>query len=185
MTEAQQNLRAAIARIAAGAATRSDSLRSVIAVGNQQIAVLTAENELENANATLTRLVGTPFVVTAVEADTGLVVPVATSPAELTAMLETIPSIRAARATLDASQPPPERQDRVLSDVSRIFDAEERRVDGFDFGLGSPSPHDLNAPAETGSPASGVALKASRHPRPACPYRCSRPWREAILAQPC
>jgi outer membrane protein TolC len=72
LAEAQQNLRAANARIAAGAATRSDSLRSVIAVGNQQLAVLSAENDLQNANAALTRLVGTPFTVTAAEADTAL-----------------------------------------------------------------------------------------------------------------
>ena len=104
LAEAQQNLRAAVARIAAGAATRSDSLRSVIAVGNQQLAMLTAENDLENANATLSRLVGTPFAVTAVESDTGVVVVVNTTPAELTSMLETIPSVRAARASVEASR---------------------------------------------------------------------------------
>jgi outer membrane protein len=153
LTEAQQNLRAATARIAAGAATRSDSLRSVIAVGNQQIAVLTAENELENANATLTRLVGTPFVVTAVEADTGRVVPVATSPAELTAMLESIPTIRAARATLDAARATSRASKTAYyPDVSLSYSMRQNAVsNGFDFGLGSPSPARADCPpADTG-----------------------------------
>ncbi len=104
LEEAQQNLRAAVARIAAGAATRSDSLRSVIAVGNQQLAVLTAENDLENANATLTRLVGTPFMVTAVESDTGRLEPIGASLADLTGMLEATPAIRAAQASVTASR---------------------------------------------------------------------------------
>ena len=40
------DLRAANARLASGAATRSDSLRAIIAVGNQQLAVMTADNDL-------------------------------------------------------------------------------------------------------------------------------------------
>src|SRR5688572_15219310 len=43
LAEAQQNQRAANARIASGAATRSDSLRAVISVGNQQLAVMRSE----------------------------------------------------------------------------------------------------------------------------------------------
>lgn len=142
LAEAQQNLRAANARIAAGAATRSDSLRSVIAVGNQQLAVLTAANDLENANAALTRLVGTPFVVTAVEADTSVVEPVATSPAELNAMLETIPSVRAAGAALDASRATARASKTAYyPDVSVSFSMRKSAVsNGLDFGIGSPSP---------------------------------------------
>jgi outer membrane protein len=102
LAEAQQNLRAANARIAAGAATRSDSLRSVIAVGNQQLAVLSAENDLQNANAALTRLVGTPFTVTAAEADTALA-PVAADSAEMARFLETSPAVRAVQASLAAA----------------------------------------------------------------------------------
>lgn len=142
LTEAQQNLRAAVARIAAGAATRSDSLRSVIAVGNQQVAVLTAENDLENANAALTRLVGTPFAVTAVESDTGVVAPVATTPAELSAMLESIPTIRAARASLDAARSASlASKTAYYPDISLSYSMRQSAVsNGFDFGLGSPSP---------------------------------------------
>lgn len=70
LEQAQQQFRVAAARVAAGAATRSDSLRSVIQVGNAQLALLTAENNLRVANAALTRLVATPFTVTASPADT-------------------------------------------------------------------------------------------------------------------
>jgi outer membrane protein len=102
LEEATQNLRAAVARIAAGAATRSDSLRSVIAVGNQQLAVLTAETDLANANAALTRLVGTPFTVTAVQSDSVLP-PVSVDSAELAQFLLSSPTILAARASVSAA----------------------------------------------------------------------------------
>jgi outer membrane protein len=102
LTEAEQNQRAANARIASGAATRSDSLRAVILVGNQQLAVMTAENDLQNANAALTRLVGTPFTVTAAESDTALT-PVAVDSIELARLLDTSPAIRSAQASVAAA----------------------------------------------------------------------------------
>ena len=68
--QAVQQLSAASARVRAGAATMSDSLRSVIQVGNARLALLTAQNNVRVASATLTRLVGTPFLVTANPADT-------------------------------------------------------------------------------------------------------------------
>jgi outer membrane protein len=103
LTEAELNLRAATGRIASGAATRSDSLRAIIAVGNQQLAMLTAETDLQNANASLTRLVGTPFNVTAAAVDTLLVVPSLPDSAELIQYLETAPAVRAAQASVSAS----------------------------------------------------------------------------------
>lgn len=99
LTEAELNLRAATARIASGAATRSDSLRAIIAVGNQQLAVMTAENDLQNANAALTRLVGTPFGVTAADADSVLVATMPDS-AELARFLDSSPAIRAAEMSV-------------------------------------------------------------------------------------
>ena len=102
LAEAQQNLRAAVGRIAAGAATRSDSLRAIIAVGNQQLAVLSAENDLQNANAALTRLVGVNFTVTAADADTALA-PVAADSATLAQYLVTSPALRSAQASLSAA----------------------------------------------------------------------------------
>ena len=102
LEEAQQNLRAANARIASGAATRSDSLRAIIAVGNQQLAVMTAENDLQNANAALTRLVGTPFTVTASQSDSVLT-PVTVDSTELARLLDTSPAIRSAEASVAAA----------------------------------------------------------------------------------
>ncbi len=103
LNEAEQNLRAANARIASGAATRSDSLRAIIAVGNQQLAVLSAENDLQNANAALSRLVGVSFTVTAADADTALT-PVAADSAQLAQFLVSAPSIRTAQASLTAAR---------------------------------------------------------------------------------
>ena len=102
LAEAEQNLRAANARIASGAATRSDSLRAIISVGNQQLAVMTAETDLQNANAALTRLVGTPFTVTATESDTALT-PVAVDSVELARLLSSSPAIRSAQASVAAA----------------------------------------------------------------------------------
>lgn len=102
LAEAEQNLRAANARIASGAATRSDSLRAIIAVGNQQLAVMTAETDLQNANAALTRLVGTPFSVTAAPADSVLA-PMLPDSMELARYLDTSPAVRAAQASVSAA----------------------------------------------------------------------------------
>src|SRR5436190_5171784 len=68
--QANQQLRDASLRLRAGAATTSDSLRSIIQLGNAQLALLTAQNNLSVANATLTRLVASPRPVTAMASDT-------------------------------------------------------------------------------------------------------------------
>ena len=67
---AQQQLQTSIAKVNAGAANVSDSLRSVVQVGNAQLALLTAQSTYRTQNAALTRLVGTPYFVTADLADT-------------------------------------------------------------------------------------------------------------------
>jgi len=58
--QANLQLRAASLRLRAGVATTSDSLRSVIQLGNARLALLTAVNNLSLGNATLTRLVASP-----------------------------------------------------------------------------------------------------------------------------
>jgi outer membrane protein len=67
LAEAELQMRTATARMAAGAATKSDSLRTVIQIGNARLALITAQNALRTAEATLTRLVATPFAVTPAE----------------------------------------------------------------------------------------------------------------------
>jgi outer membrane protein len=52
-------------------ATVSDSLRAAIAVANARVAIATAVTNLASANATLSRLVASPLIVTADPADTG------------------------------------------------------------------------------------------------------------------
>ena len=70
LDEAQQGMRVSVAKVQAATATKSDSLRSLIQVGNARLALLTAQNDLRSANAALTRLVATPFTVTASPEDT-------------------------------------------------------------------------------------------------------------------
>lgn len=68
--QAEQQFRVSAARVAAGAATRSDSLRAIIQVGNARLALATAQNARNAAEAALTRLVASPTLVTASPADT-------------------------------------------------------------------------------------------------------------------
>nr|MBA3890917.1 TolC family protein [Gemmatimonadaceae bacterium] len=70
LEQAEQQQRAASARVRAGSATMSDSLRSIIAVGNARLAVLTAQNAVRTSSAALTRLVASPVPVTASATDT-------------------------------------------------------------------------------------------------------------------
>jgi outer membrane protein len=70
LQQADADMRAASARVRAGAATLSDSLRTVIEVGNARLALLTAQNNLRIASAALTRLVASPYLVTAATSDT-------------------------------------------------------------------------------------------------------------------
>lgn len=70
LEQAEAQMRAAVARVQAGAATMSDSLRSLIQVGNARLALLTAQNSVRVGSASLTRLVGTSFRVTANPIDT-------------------------------------------------------------------------------------------------------------------
>lgn len=70
LAAANAQLQTSIAKVNAGAANVSDSLRSVVQVGNAQLAILTAQNTFRTQSAALTRLVGTPYFVTADLSDT-------------------------------------------------------------------------------------------------------------------
>lgn len=67
---AKQQLDMTVAKVNAGAANIADSLNSVVQVGNAQLAILTAQQSLRTANAALTRLAGTTYIITATAADT-------------------------------------------------------------------------------------------------------------------
>ena len=55
---AEEQLKAAVVRLHAGTATRSDSLRSVVTLGNTRVALSQAEADLTAAEAELARLIG-------------------------------------------------------------------------------------------------------------------------------
>ena len=102
--QASQQLRAASLRLRAGAATTSDSLRSVIQLGNARLALLTAQNNLSLANATLTRLVASPRSITATPSDTidqRVVIP---SLAELQPLVEKAPAVEEAQAEVQSAK---------------------------------------------------------------------------------
>ena len=104
LDQAQAQLQAAAARVRAGAATLSDSLRSVIQVGNARLALLTAQNNLRIASAALTRLVAAPYLVTAEPNDT-LQLPFA--PIDSVALIQLArqgPAVEQATAQLIAAQ---------------------------------------------------------------------------------
>jgi outer membrane protein len=102
--QASQQLRAAGLRLRAGAATTSDSLRSMIQLGNARLAMLTARNNLSLANATLTRLVASPRTVTATPSDTldqRVVIP---SLASLEPLVQRAPAVEQAEAELESAK---------------------------------------------------------------------------------
>ncbi len=64
---AEQQLQEAINRLRNGSASRSDSLRSVVTLGNARLSLLQAQNTLANAEANLGRLVGAEERVSAID----------------------------------------------------------------------------------------------------------------------
>ena len=104
LEQAEQQLMASSARVAAGVATKSDSLRSAIQVGNARLAVLTAENDLRVANAALTRVSGSTTTVTAAPLDSTEAVVELPSDAELAALAEQGPAVRLAQANVEVAR---------------------------------------------------------------------------------
>lgn len=137
LEQAEQQLRAASARVRAGSATMSDSLRSVIAVGNARLAVLTAQNEVRTASAALTRLVASPVPVTASASDT--LEQIQYAPLDTTQILVLArqgPAVRQAEANYEAARANVRAaRGSYLPDVSLSY---RRSGSGFDsrFGIG-------------------------------------------------
>src|SRR4029077_9661142 len=65
MAQATEQFKTSVAKVRAGVATRSDSLRGVVQIGNAQLALITAQTNKEAADAALTRLVGSEVPITA------------------------------------------------------------------------------------------------------------------------
>jgi outer membrane protein len=104
LEQADQQLRVTSARVRAGAAIHSDSLRSAIAVGTAKLAIINAQNNLRFANASLTRLVASPAEVTAIASDTSEVPRIELDSAVIEKLAEDGPGVRQASALLDASR---------------------------------------------------------------------------------
>ena len=103
---AVQQLRYSSIRVKSGVATKSDSLRSLIQLGNAQLALLTAQTNLRSANASLTRLIGSDVTVTAAPADTVLppLDSLALDTASLGRLAENGPAVRQSQASLTAAK---------------------------------------------------------------------------------
>ena len=133
LAEAEQQLRVSTVRFSAGAASRSDSLRSLVAVGNARLAILDAENRIQLANASLTRLVGAGFPLTAT-ADASDEPPLEISDEQLMAMADAGPYVRQAEADHSAARAVSRaNRTRYLPSVSAQF---QRGGSGFDSGFG-------------------------------------------------
>jgi outer membrane protein len=104
MAQAAEQFKASVARVRAGAATRSDSLRGVIQVGNAQLAQITAASAKEAAEAALTRLVGSPVPVTADPASVQENMLALPDSAQLAVLALTGPAVQQAQANLDVAE---------------------------------------------------------------------------------
>ena len=139
LEQAEQQLRAATARVRAGAATMSDSLRSVIQVGNARLALLTARNNVRDASAALTRLVASDVTVTANAADT---LDLPQTPVDSVALLQLAergPAVRQAEAQSRAARAGVRvARSSYLPSVDMTF---RRAGSGFDpyYGIGPGS----------------------------------------------
>jgi outer membrane protein len=104
LEQAEQQFRAATARVRAGSGTKSDSLRSQIQLNDARVAILEALNDLEVSNASLTRVVGAPYTVTA--ADSGQMEPTGLEMDDqgLKEMAVKGPAVQQAEANLEAAR---------------------------------------------------------------------------------
>ncbi len=104
LAQAELQLRTAVARVKARAATRSDSLRAEIQLRNARLAVMDADNALETANAALARSVGVSYPVTAAPADSPVQIALAVEGGALRQLAEQGPAVQQAKAELDAAR---------------------------------------------------------------------------------
>ncbi|MFN2637620.1 MAG: TolC family protein [Gemmatimonadaceae bacterium] len=137
MEQANVQFRTSIAKVRAGVATRSDSLRGVIQVGNAQLALITAQSNREVANAALTRLVGSEVPVAADPASVRENMAALPDSAELAALAKNGPAVQQARANLDVAEE--SRKASKATYLPSLSASYSRSGSGTDskFGLGS------------------------------------------------
>ncbi len=103
LATAQLQLQTSIAKVNAGAANVSDSLRSVVQVGNAQLLILQAQINFRTQSAALTRAVGTTYFVTAQPSDTADHTGTPIDSAAVMQLALSGPTIRAADAAVNAA----------------------------------------------------------------------------------
>jgi outer membrane protein len=104
MAQATEQFKTSVAKVRAGVATRSDSLRGVVQIGNAQLALITAQTNKEAADAALTRLVGSEVPVTADPASMQENMAALPDSAELAALAKVGPAVKQAQANVDAAE---------------------------------------------------------------------------------
>jgi outer membrane protein len=104
MAQATEQFKSSVAKVRAGAATRSDSLRGVVQVGNAQLALITAQTNKETADAALTRLVGSEVPVTADPAIVQENMAALPDSAQLAALAKVGPAVKVAQSNVDAAE---------------------------------------------------------------------------------
>jgi outer membrane protein len=104
MAQAQEQFKTSVAKVRAGVATRSDSLRGVVQIGNAQLALITAQTNKEAADAALTRLVGSEVPVTVDPASIQENMAALPDSAELAALAKRGPAVEQAQAGVDAAE---------------------------------------------------------------------------------
>ncbi len=102
--QAEQQLKAAVLRVRAARATKSDSLRSEIALRNARLALSQAGADLASAEASLTRAVGMPDRITAAADDGIAAVAAVLGEGELSRLVDDGPAVRQAIAQRDAAR---------------------------------------------------------------------------------
>ncbi|HST08200.1 MAG TPA: TolC family protein [Gemmatimonadaceae bacterium] len=104
MAQAAEQFKTSVAKVRAGVATRSDSLRGVVQVGNAELALITAQTNKEAADAALTRIVGSPVPVTADPSSIHENMAALPDSAQLAELAKVGPAVQQAQANLDASK---------------------------------------------------------------------------------
>lgn len=135
---AEQQLRYSAIRVQSGVATKSDSLRSLIQLGNAQLALLTAQTNLRAADASLTRMIGSDVTVTAAPADTTLppLDSLALDTTALARLADNGPAVRQAQSSLEAARA--SRRSARAPYLPTITAGYSRSGSGVDrFGLGN------------------------------------------------
>jgi len=139
LQQAAEQLNSSTAKVRAGAATKSDSLRSAIQVGNANLALLTAQLNLRSANAALTRLVASTELVTALPADTAEMGRIVLDSTALAGLALQGPSVRQAEAALASAQAARKAsRTPYLPSITSSYNLTGNNTgNSFDFGSGS------------------------------------------------